>query len=69
MISLCHCASREEQVWVRWLFMSNNLDDSPFEKTPGLGKSFPAEFFFFFFFFLPFLGPLPGHMEVPRPGV
>ena len=25
-------------------------------------------FFFFFFFFLPFLGPLPRPMEVPRPG-
>ena len=26
-------------------------------------------FFFFFFGFLPFLGPLPRHMEVPRLGV
>ena len=26
-------------------------------------------FFFFFFVFLPFLGPLPQHMEVPRLGV
>ena len=25
--------------------------------------------FFFFFFLLPFLGPLPQHMEVPRLGV
>ena len=25
--------------------------------------------FFFFFVFLPFLGPLPRHMEVPRLGV
>ena len=25
-------------------------------------------FFFFFFGFLPFLGPLPRHMEVPRLG-
>uniref|UniRef100_A0A8W4FH24 Uncharacterized protein n=1 Tax=Sus scrofa TaxID=9823 RepID=A0A8W4FH24_PIG len=29
--------------------------------------SFP--FFFFFFVFLPFLGPLPWHMEVPRLGI
>ena len=26
-------------------------------------------FFFFFFVFLPFLGPLPQHMEVPGLGV
>ena len=26
-------------------------------------------FFFFFLIFLPFLGPLPQHMEVPRLGV
>ena len=26
-------------------------------------------FFFFLFVFLPFLGPLPQHMEVPRLGV
>ena len=26
-------------------------------------------FLFFFFVFLPFLGPLPWHMEVPRLGV
>ena len=25
--------------------------------------------FFFFFLFLPFLGPLPQHMEIPRLGV
>ena len=34
---------------------------------------FVSDFFFFFFFsffvFLPFLGPLPQHMEVPRLGV
>ena len=34
------------------------------------GSSFSAFFFFFFFsVFLPFLGPLPRHMEVPRLGV
>ena len=27
------------------------------------------ELVFFFFVFLPFLGPLPRHMEVPRLGV
>ena len=26
-------------------------------------------YFFFFFVFLPFLGPLPWHMEIPRLGV
>ena len=26
-------------------------------------------FFIYFFVFLPFLRPLPWHMEVPRPGV
>ena len=31
--------------------------------------SFFLSFFFFFFVFLPFLGPLPRHMEVPRLGV
>ena len=25
--------------------------------------------FFYFFIFLPFLGPLPRHMEIPRLGV
>ena len=28
-----------------------------------------SDSFFFFFVFLPFLGPLPRHMEVPRLGV
>ena len=28
-----------------------------------------SSYFFFFFVFLPFLGPIPGHMEVPRLGV
>ena len=28
-----------------------------------------SSFFFFFFVFLPFLWPLPRHMEVPRLGV
>jgi len=26
-------------------------------------------YYFFFFVFLPFLGPLPRHMEIPRLGV
>ena len=36
-------------------------DSSPFNLVYNL--------FFNFFVFLPFLGPLPQHMEVPRPGV
>ena len=34
-----------------------------------LGVSFWGFFGFWFFFFLPFLGPHPLHMEVPRLGV
>ena len=30
---------------------------------------FSQKHFYFLFYFLPFLGPLPRHMEVPRPGV
>ena len=30
---------------------------------------FVCVFFFFFFIFMPFLGPHPWHMEVPRLGV
>ena len=30
---------------------------------------FKSFFFFFFFGFLPFIGPLPRHMEIPRLGV
>ena len=32
-------------------------------------KSKACFFFFFFFVFLPFLGPLPRHIEVPRLGI
>ena len=35
---------------------------------PAPGSLLPF-FFFFLFDFLPFLGPLPQHMEVPRLGV
>ena len=35
----------------------------------GAFGSFIFKVFFFFFFFLPFLGPLPWHMEAPRLGV
>ena len=28
-----------------------------------------SQFLFFFFVFLPFVGPLPRHMEIPRLGV
>ena len=34
-----------------------------------LPLNFYSFFFFFFFVFLRFLGPLPGHMEVPMLGV
>ena len=34
-----------------------------------LSTEFELEGISFFFFFLPFLGPLPQHMEVPRLGV
>ena len=43
---------------------------APAPVFPVLNLSFLFFFFFFFFFvFLPFLGPLPWHMEVPRLGV
>ena len=40
-------------------------EDSPHSPAPS-GK---AAILFFFFVFLPFLGPLPRHVEVPRLGV
>ena len=43
--------------WLLWLVLSEHVGASVFY------------FFFFFFVFLPFLGPFPGCMEVPRLGV
>ena len=39
------------------------------EERRRLRKDLKRPFFFFLFVFLPFLGPLPKHMEFPRLGV
>ena len=42
---------------------------SGYQRGVGRKATVMSYFFFFFFFcFLPFLGPLPPHMEVPRLG-
>ena len=43
-----------------------SLEARPEHKSPGEEVSF---IYFILFVFLPFLGPLPQHMEVPRLGV
>ena len=43
--------------------------DTKISQVSFRSPSFSLSLFFFFFFFLPFLGPLPQHMEVPRLGV
>ena len=50
---------------VKLLDFSNMIGEMLSKYTDNLHFFF---FFFFFFVFLPFLGPLPQHMEVPRLG-
>ena len=51
----------------RSLLVRKEVAGTGVEATKGPG--WPILFIYLFFVFLPFLGPLPWHMEVPRLGV
>ena len=74
---LCEEAQMQRSLFIKHLGSGSPSSHpaSPAETSQSKCKVFPsspaqmANCFFCFFFFLPFLGPLPQHMESPRLGV